>query len=73
MLGDEERLEKVVVAALANANPPVIVRDHELAAFMLVRFVLSLVHAATADSPAHNTPALVDEATKLILAYLRAS
>jgi AcrR family transcriptional regulator len=72
MLGYEERLEAIVVVALEAANPPLRLPSYEIAAFMLVRFVLSLVHAATADEPAHNTPALVDEATRLVVAYLRA-
>jgi AcrR family transcriptional regulator len=68
--GYEEKLEAIVVDALRRVRPPPQVDDYELTAFMLVRVVLSLVHAANADKPRYNTPALADELTKLVVAYL---
>jgi AcrR family transcriptional regulator len=70
--GYEERLEALCVAALRNVKPPPDVEDLELAAFMLVRLVLALVHSATVDGPRHNTPKLVNELTRLVVRYLGA-
>ncbi len=68
MIGFEERLEEVLAAALrgANANVP----DHDLAAFILVRVVLSVVQSAVVDRPKYKTPALVDDLTRLVVAYV---
>jgi AcrR family transcriptional regulator len=68
--GYEERLEAVVADALRRVKPPPQVEDIDLAAFMLVRLVLALVHSANADQPRYNTPALVSELTRLVVAYL---
>jgi hypothetical protein len=46
------------------------VDDVDLTAFMLVRLVLALVHSANSDRPRYNTPALANELTKLVVAYL---
>ena len=68
MIGFEERLEEVLAAALrgAEANVP----DYELAAFILVRVVLSVVQSAVVDRPKFKTPALVDDLTRLVVAYV---
>jgi hypothetical protein len=68
--GYEERLEALVTEALRRVTPPPQVQDLELAAFMLVRLVLALVHSANADRPRYNTPALASELTRLVVAYL---
>jgi hypothetical protein len=68
--GYEERLEAIVVETLRRLRPSPKVEDYELAAFILVRLVLALVHAAAADTPRYNTPALANELTKLVVAYL---
>jgi AcrR family transcriptional regulator len=65
------RLETMVVEALRAARPALAIVDYELTAFILVRSVLALVHAASADEPRFNTPVLVDELATLILGYLR--
>jgi AcrR family transcriptional regulator len=70
--GYEEKLEALVLAALRRVQPPPQVEDFELTAFMLVRLVLALVHSANADTPRYNTPALTNELTKLVVAYLGA-
>jgi AcrR family transcriptional regulator len=69
MLGFEERLEEVLASALraAQANVP----DHDLAAFILVRVVLSVVQSVVVDRPRYKTPALVDELTRLVVGYVR--
>ena len=68
--GYEEKLESLVAAALRRVQPPPPIDDYDLAAFMLVRLVLALVHSANADRPRYNTPALASELTKLVVAYL---
>jgi AcrR family transcriptional regulator len=68
--GYEERLEALVTEALRRVTPPPRVQDMELAAFMLVRLALALVHSANADRPRYNTPALASELTRLVVAYL---
>ncbi len=68
--GYEERLEALVTEALRRITPPPRVHDIELAAFMVVRLVLALVHSANADRPRYNTPALASELTRLVVAYL---
>jgi AcrR family transcriptional regulator len=68
--GYEEKLEALVATALRRVQPPPPVEDFDLAAFMLVRLVLALVHSANADRPRYNTPALANELTKLVVAYL---
>ncbi len=68
--GYEEKLEALVADALRRAQPPPQVEDVDLTAFMLVRLVLALVHSANSDRPRYNTPALANELTKLVVAYL---
>jgi AcrR family transcriptional regulator len=68
--GYEERLEALVAEALRKVKPAPKVDDYDLAAFMLVRLVLALVHSANVDRPRYNTPALARELTKLVVAYL---
>ncbi|HEY2510489.1 MAG TPA: TetR/AcrR family transcriptional regulator [Polyangiaceae bacterium] len=68
--GYEERLEGLVAGALRKVQPPPKVEDVDLAAFMLVRLVLALVHSVNADRPRYNTPMLVKELTRLVMAYL---
>ena len=70
--GYEEKLEAIVAGALRRVQPPPAIEDFDLAAFMLVRLVLALVHSAAADRPRYNTPALVNELTKLVVGYLGA-
>jgi AcrR family transcriptional regulator len=68
--GYEEKLEELVVGALRRVQPAPAIEDFDLAAFMLVRLVLALVHSAAADKPRFNTPALLNELTRLVVAYL---
>ena len=70
--GYEEKLEAVVASALRRVQPPPAIEDFDLAAFMLARLVLALVHAAAADRPRYNTPALASELTKLVVAWFSA-
>jgi len=69
MLGFEERLEAVIVRALA-ASAPEGDLDHELAAFILVRVVLSVVQSVVVERPRLNTPDLVEELTRLVVGYV---
>jgi AcrR family transcriptional regulator len=69
MLGFEERLEEVLASALRAAQASV--PDYELAAFILVRVVLSVVQSVVVDRPKYKTAALVDELTRLVVAYVR--
>ena len=73
ILGFEERLEGVLADALRAAQGSVQVADYDLAAFVLVRVVLSVVHAAVVDHPRYNTPALVSELTRLVVGYVGAA
>jgi AcrR family transcriptional regulator len=68
--GFEERLERLVADALRSAKDRVAVDDYDLCAFILVRAVLAVVHGAVVDSPRYNTPALVNELTRLIVGYV---
>jgi AcrR family transcriptional regulator len=72
ILGFEEKLEAHLIAALHAAKSRVNVDDYELAAFVLVRVVLAVVHAAVVDSPRYNTPALARELTRLVTGYVGA-
>lgn len=67
MLGFEERLEEELARALRAAEAPV--DDPELAAFVLVRVVLSVVHGVVVDRPRYKTKALVTELTRLVVGY----
>ena len=68
--GFEERIEGMVADALRGAKDVVAIKDYELCAFILVRTVLAVTHVAVVDSPRYNTPALVDELTRLIVRYI---
>jgi AcrR family transcriptional regulator len=68
--GFEERVESVLADALRGAKDVVAINDYELCAFILVRAVLAVTHGAVVDSPQYNTPALVDELTRLIVRYI---
>ncbi len=70
--GYEERLEAIVVDALKRVKPPPPVADFELAAFMMVRLVLALVHSANADPHRYSREAVAGELTKLVVGYLGA-
>ncbi len=70
ILGFEEKLEAQLVLALRNAKSRVKVADYDLAAFVLVRVVLAVVHAAVVDHPRYNTPALAREVTRLVVGYV---
>ena len=68
--GYEEKLEAIVVLALGRVQPRPQVDDLELAAFVMVRLVLALVHSANADEHRYTTEALANELTKLVVGYL---
>jgi AcrR family transcriptional regulator len=68
--GYEEKLEAIVVAALGRVQPRPQVEDPALAAFVMVRLVLALIHSANADAHRYSTEALANELTKLVVAYL---
>ncbi|MBX3189135.1 MAG: TetR/AcrR family transcriptional regulator [Labilithrix sp.] len=69
MVGFEERLEAILGEALERAG--IALPDRELAAFVLVRVVLAVVQGAVVDRPRYKTPALVDELTFLVVAYVK--
>jgi hypothetical protein len=69
MLGFEERLEEVIVRAL-EASDAGFGLNHELAAFILVRVVVTVVQSVVVDRPKLNTPELVDELTRLVVGYV---
>lgn len=71
LIGFEEKLEGIVEAALRRAEGTVTVDDPHLSAFVVVRVVLTMVHAAVVDRPAFNRPALADDLTRLVLGYLK--
>jgi AcrR family transcriptional regulator len=68
--GYEEKLEALVVAALGRVDPRPQVDDLELAAFVMVRLALALIHSANADEHRYSNEALANELTKLIVGYL---
>jgi AcrR family transcriptional regulator len=68
ILGFEERLERLLADALRAAALDL--PDYEIAAFVLVRVVLAIVHAAVVDRPSYNVPQLTDELTRLIVRYV---
>lgn len=70
LIGFEERLERVLAEALRAAGSAVGVDDVEIASFVLVRVVLSMVHAAVVDRPNQNGPKLARELTRLVVRYL---
>ncbi len=71
MHGFEDRLEAVVTAALEAAGPPAVrVADTKLAATVVVRSVLSLVHAVVVDRPGTDRHAMATEVTRMVTGYL---
>jgi AcrR family transcriptional regulator len=68
--GFEERLEELIVEALRGAKDYVTVEEFELSAFILVRVVLAVSHAAVVDRPWYNTPSLTKELTRLVVGYV---
>jgi len=71
MIGFEDRLEAVVIEKLRDAREDILTTDLELAAFVLVRTVIALTHAAVVDRPDYaRDPRLVHEVTRMIVGYL---
>ncbi len=71
MIGFEDLLEKVVVERLRDAREDIRASDLELAAFVLVRTVMAITHAAVVDRPDYaRDPRLVSEVTRMIVGYL---
>jgi AcrR family transcriptional regulator len=68
--GFEERLEGLIADALRGAKDFVVVEEFELCAFILVRVVLAVSHAAVVDRPWYNTPSLTKELTRLVVGYV---
>jgi AcrR family transcriptional regulator len=68
--GFEERLEGLIADALRSAKDFVAVEEFELCAFILVRVVLAVSHAAVVDRPWYNTPSLTNELTRLVVGYV---
>jgi AcrR family transcriptional regulator len=71
MVGFEDDLERVIVERLKSSPDDIGVKDIELAAFILVRTVMAITHAAVVDRPDHaRDPRLVAEVTRMIFLYL---
>lgn len=70
LLGFEERLERMLATTLAARAPGAAEADLEVASFVVVRVVLSMVHAVVVDRPALDRARLADELTALIVGYL---
>jgi AcrR family transcriptional regulator len=74
ILGFEEKLEQMVADAMRASNGalsgPGRARDPDMAAFVLVRALLGIVHSAVVDRPSLNGPGLVDELTHLVVRFL---
>jgi AcrR family transcriptional regulator len=68
--GFEEGVEGVIASALRAYKDRTGIEDCELASFVLVRSVLAVVQSAVTDSPRHNTPALANELTELVVRYI---
>lgn len=68
--GFEERFEELLATTLRKMGKRVKVRDYEVASFLLVRVVLSVVQSAVVDRPRLNTPLLADELTRLVSVYV---
>lgn len=74
MIGFEDRVEAVIVEKLRSAREDIRVADLELAAFLLVRVVMAITHAAVVDRPElARDPRVVAETTRMIVGYLTAS
>ena len=71
MIGFEDRVEAVIVEKLRSAREDIRVTDLELAAFLLVRVVMAITHAAVVDRPEYaKDPRLIREMTRMIVGYL---
>lgn len=70
MQGFEDRLEVIVAEALEAAAPSVRTANPRLAATVVVRSVLSLVHAVVVDRPDLDRREVAAEVTKLVTRYL---
>jgi AcrR family transcriptional regulator len=71
MLGFEDRIEEIIVENLSSALEGIPASDLQLAAFILVRTVMTITHAAVVDRPEYaQDPRLVREVTRMIVGYL---
>jgi len=70
VLGFEERLEEVVAEQLRAAATGVPEKDLRVAAFLVVRVVLAVVHAVRVDRTELDTTRLRDHVTRLLVRYL---
>jgi AcrR family transcriptional regulator len=70
IVGFEEDLEAVVAAAFRSAGLPIPADDVPLAAFVVTRVALGMIHAAVVDRPEYNTARLAAELTRLVVGYL---
>jgi AcrR family transcriptional regulator len=71
MIGFEDELEAVIVDRLRGRAADLGVKDLKLAAFILVRTVMAVTHAAVVDRPERvRDPRLVEELTRMIVLYL---
>lgn len=70
VLGFEERLEDVVADKLRGAASAVPEKDLRVAAFLVVRVVLAVVHAVRVDRTELDSNRLRDHVTRLIVRYL---
>jgi AcrR family transcriptional regulator len=67
----EPRVEQLLATALYRYRDRLRVRDVDLAAFILVRMVLGVAHAAVVDHPERaRDPRLADEVGDVVLRYL---
>ncbi len=71
MKGFELRLEEVIAQKLKTSREKIRTTDLDLAAFLLVRVVMAITHAAVVDRPElARDPRVVDETTRMIVGYL---
>jgi AcrR family transcriptional regulator len=70
--GYEETLASIVADAIRRAGPRMNVADPELAAYVTVRMVQALIHAAADPNAKYDPATMADEGTTLVLRYLRA-
>lgn len=69
VLGFEDRLEALLADIFRRVNSRR-KHDDELRAFLVVRVVLAVVHAAIVDRPGVDRDAVADELTRLIVRYV---
>ena len=70
--GYEDALAAIVADALRRSRTTLVVDDHDLAAYVMVRMVQALVHAAVSGAAKYDAATIANEGTKLVLRYLRA-